>query len=452
MKRLTFMDCFAGIGGFRMALEQLGFVCVASCEIDKHARKAYKAIYGWEEPFYGDIKDVDPRELPDFDLLTGGFPCQAFSVAGKRRGFEDTRGTLFFEIVRIAKEKRPKAILLENVKGLVNHDKGRTLDIMIETLNEIGYIVDFDILNSKYFGVPQNRERIFIVAMRDDLIEQEEWSEETTKGNTIVRKRKRQINEWAKTFNFDWPEQDEVTTRLRDILEPEVDEKYYLSEEKTAKLIAQLNGNHEGETDKFLIDDQGRTTKELKPLDISPTLRREMHGNEPRVVEHQVPEWIPKPDEISRTLRSGGKASLSDKHNYDHVAVKAEGFSNQDMTGIDIVGHLSKFQNDRIFSDKGLSPTVSASGGNSGGHGGGCLLTPLYRIRRLTPLECWRLQGFPDWAFDRAKSAGISDTQLYKQAGNAVTVNVIYEIGKRLVRYVFRRNTHKSQNVKEAKV
>src|SRR5699024_9814916 len=156
------------------------------------------------------------------------------------KGLEDARGTLFFDIARIAKEKQPKALLLENVKGLVNHDKGRTLDLMIETLNEIGYVVDFDVLNSKYFGVPQNRERIFIVAIRKDLIEAEPFSEESTTGQTIVPKGKRRIGEWAKTFNFDWPEQAEVTTRLRDILESNVDEKYYLDEEKTAKLVAQL--------------------------------------------------------------------------------------------------------------------------------------------------------------------------------------------------------------------
>src|SRR5699024_10334797 len=115
---------------------------------------------------------------------------------------EDTRGTIFFEIARIAKEKNPKAMLLENVKGLINHDKGNTLDLMIRTLNEIGYVIDFDVLNSKYFGVPQNRERIFIVAIREDLIESEPFSEVALAGQTIVPKGKRRISEWAQTFNF----------------------------------------------------------------------------------------------------------------------------------------------------------------------------------------------------------------------------------------------------------
>src|SRR5699024_9874426 len=151
------------------------------------------------------------------------------------KGLEDARGTLFFDIARIAKEKQPKALLLENVKGLVNHDKGNTLDLMVQTLNDIGYVVDFNILNSKYFGVPQNRERIFIVAIREDLIEAVPFSEESTTGQTIVPKGKRRIGEWAKTFNFDWPEQGEVTTRLRYILEHGDGQRYYLDEVKTAK-------------------------------------------------------------------------------------------------------------------------------------------------------------------------------------------------------------------------
>src|SRR5690625_789418 len=241
MTTFTYIETFAGIGGFRQALDKLGGKCVFASEIDKFASRAYSTLYG-DKHLHGDITKIDAKEIPNHDLLVGGFPCQAFSVAGKRKGFEDTRGTLFFEIARIAKEKRPQALLLEYVKGLVNHDKGRTLDIMIETLNEIGYVVDFNVLNSKYFGVPQNRERIFIVAIREDLIEQEPW---VIEGNTIIPKGKRRISEydWAKTFNFDWPEQTEVTTRLRDILETNVDEKYYLSDDKTAKLIAQLEAN-----------------------------------------------------------------------------------------------------------------------------------------------------------------------------------------------------------------
>lgn len=380
-----YIELFAGIGGFRQALDRLGGECVFASEIDRFASKAYEALYGHKPA--GDITKIDAKDIPDHDLLVGGFPCQAFSVAGKRLGFEDTRGTLFFEIARIAKEKRPKALLLENVKGLVNHDKGRTLDVMIQTLNEIGYVVDFEVLNSKYFGVPQNRERIFIIAIREDLIEVEPWHD--IKGYKVVPRGKRRIGgyKWAKTFNFDWPKNGEVTTRLRDILEAEVDEKYYLSEEKTAKLVAQFEVG--GLPNRAVLGHvkcpkPNQNTAVYSNEKQAPTLRNQHGYGVPKIVEHQVPKWIPKPDEINRTLRSGGKASLSDKHNYDHIAEQVE-------------------------------------------------IPPKYRIRKLTPKECWRLQGFSDEAHDAVMNAGISDSQRYKQAGNAVTVNVIDAIGRRLL-------------------
>src|SRR5699024_3075847 len=218
--------------------------CVFASEFDKFAQQSYTALY-CDEHLHGDITKIDEKGVPEHDLLVGGFPCQAFSVAGKRGGFEDARGTLFFEVARIAKEKQPKALLLENVKGLVGHDKGKTLDTIIKTLNDIGYRVDFEVLNSKFFGVPQNRERIFIVDVREDLVDNEAWT--NVKGATVVPKGKRRISGYTgedawelKTFNFDFPANDKVTTRLRDILESSVDEKYYLDEEKTAKLVAQL--------------------------------------------------------------------------------------------------------------------------------------------------------------------------------------------------------------------
>src|SRR5699024_2966168 len=241
MTEFNYVSLFAGIGGFEQALNKLGGTCVFASEIDEFAAKAYEALYG-EKPA-GDITEIDAKVIPNHDLIVGGFPCQSFSVAGKRAGFDDVRGTLFFEIARIAEEKKPKALLLENVKGLVNHDKGNTLDAMLTLLNDIGYVIDFDVLNSKYFGVPQNRERIFIVAIREDLIDSEEFNEEATTGQTIVPRGKRRISEWVKAFNFEWPEQEEVTTRLRDILESVVDEKYYLDNYKTMELIKQIDDN-----------------------------------------------------------------------------------------------------------------------------------------------------------------------------------------------------------------
>lgn len=166
-----FIDLFAGIGGFRLALQNLGGKCIFSSEWDKAAQKTYRENFG-EFPF-GDItKEETKKHIPDgFDVLCAGFPCQAFSIAGKRGGFEDTRGTLFFDVADIIQRKRPKAIFLENVKGLQNHDKGKTLETILNVLrNDLNYYVpDPKIINAKDFGVPQNRERIFIVGFREDL-------------------------------------------------------------------------------------------------------------------------------------------------------------------------------------------------------------------------------------------------------------------------------------------
>lgn len=159
---IKFLDMFAGIGGFRSGLERLGgFECVGYCEIDKYAKQAYDAIYPTEgELYFADARTIDPYTLPDIDLICGGFPCQSFSIAGLRRGFQDdTRGTLFFEIARIAAVKRPPFLLLENVPGLLSHDKGRTFATILGALDELGYDVAWQILNSKDFGVPQSRKR-----------------------------------------------------------------------------------------------------------------------------------------------------------------------------------------------------------------------------------------------------------------------------------------------------
>ena len=161
---------FAGIGGFRSGLTRAGgFRCVGHCEIDKYANASYTAIYepGKEERYYHDATKIDPADLPDFDLLCGGFPCQTFSIAGRRKGFDDTRGTLFFEIARLAQSKRPSYLLLENVPGLLSHDKGRTFSVILATLNDLGYRVEWMVLNSKHFGVPQSRRRLFLIGYLD---------------------------------------------------------------------------------------------------------------------------------------------------------------------------------------------------------------------------------------------------------------------------------------------
>ena len=202
--KFTFIDLFAGIGGMRIAFQNLGGKCVFSSEIDDKARQTYALNFG-DIPD-GDITKINENEIPDHDILVGGFPCQAFSIAGKRGGFNDTRGTLFFDVARIIKAKQPKAFFLENVKGLTNHRGGKTLATILNVLrNDLGYIVpEPQIMNAKNFGVPQNRERIFIVGFRPDLGIKEE--------------------------DFSYPEPTDTTKTIRDIMEKDtVSAKYYLS-------------------------------------------------------------------------------------------------------------------------------------------------------------------------------------------------------------------------------
>lgn len=158
----TFIDLFAGIGGIRMGVEKVGGKCVFSSEINEKAAKVYEKNFG-ENPL-SDVRQIDSTTLPDFDLLCAGFPCQPFSICGKKKGFEDTRGTLFFDICRIIDDKKPKVVFLENVKHLIHHNKGQTLKIILENLENLGYKTTYSLLNAKDFGIPQNRERIIIVA------------------------------------------------------------------------------------------------------------------------------------------------------------------------------------------------------------------------------------------------------------------------------------------------
>lgn len=183
-KKYTFIDLFAGIGGFHQAMHSVGAKCVFASEWDKYARQTYEANYKEIAPnlfenncknFNCDINDAKPEKIPDFDVCCGGFPCQAFSIAGLKRGFEDTRGTLFFNIANIVKYKKehghaPKVLFLENVKGLKIHDKGNTLKVILGTLDELRYDYRIEVLNAKYFGIPQNRERLFIIAWDKDQI------------------------------------------------------------------------------------------------------------------------------------------------------------------------------------------------------------------------------------------------------------------------------------------
>lgn len=198
-----FIDLFAGIGGIRIPFQELGGECVFTSEWDSFAQKTYRINFGDE--IAGDITEVNEKDIPDFDILLGGFPCQPFSQAGLHRGFSDTRGTLFFDIERIIKEKRPKAFLLENVKQLKGHDKGRTYKVIEEHLKALDYSVTSSVLRAGDYGVPQNRERIYMVGFD------------------------RRYFKLAEDYEFIFPEPPKTKTRLGDILEKKVDPKYTIS-------------------------------------------------------------------------------------------------------------------------------------------------------------------------------------------------------------------------------
>lgn len=199
MHKFTFIDLFAGIGGIRRPYQNLGGKCVFSSEIDKFAIKTYEE--NWGETPSGDITQISEKDIPNFDILLAGFPCQAFSIAGKRKGFADTRGTMFFEVERILEYHNPKCFMLENVKGLTNHDKGKTFKIMLDILeNKLKYKVYYKVLNAKDFGVPQNRERIIIVGFKNHDVD------------------------------FKFPEPTAQKVKVGDILEKDVDEKYTISD------------------------------------------------------------------------------------------------------------------------------------------------------------------------------------------------------------------------------
>lgn len=344
-KEIRYFSLFSGIGGFELGIGDKG-KCVGFSEIDKYATQIYQHHFPGHEA-YGDISKIDTATLPDFDLLCGGFPCQAFSIAGKRQGFDDTRGTLFFEIARLAAAKRPRLLFLENVKGLLSHDGGNTFQRIIFTLDELGYDLQWQVLNSKNHGVPQNRERVFIVG------------------------------------------------HLRGTPRPEVfpfgegDDKFdFTDEESTGFRVPPITG-------------QGG--RNLRGAFVS--------------------------EAVAGTINRG----TFKETNGIALTLPASYYKGHDNHGArPMVAHTLKARADSGI-DKKHPQTLIGSGTS---------------IRRLTPTECERLQGFPDgwtewgakWVTtDKGQLAQervlTSDTQRYKCLGNAVTVNVIEDIAKRLLAY-----------------
>ena len=205
---MTFIDLFAGLGGFRLALESLGARCVYSSEWDKQAQNVYEENFG-ERP-NGDITQVDEKSIPDHDICCAGFPCQAFSISGKMRGFEDSRGTLFFDVARIVKEKKPKVVFMENVRNFARHDGGRTLKVVQSTMEGLGYFFYWKVLSARDYGVPQKRERVYMVCFRKDLF-----------GGA----------------DFEFPKPFPLTRHVEDFLLPESDETATLYDERYPMLL-----------------------------------------------------------------------------------------------------------------------------------------------------------------------------------------------------------------------
>lgn len=485
MKKIKVCSLFSGIGGFETGLFQAfgkeRIEVVFSSEIDKYASKSYEILYGHAP--HGDITKVQETDIPNHDLLVGGFPCQDFSLAGRQAGFEGTRGTLFFEIARIAKEKRPKLLLLENVKNLVNHGKGKTIEVIMKTLSDLGYALDFAVLNSKFFDVAQNRERVYIVGVLDG--KQEGWKLEGKYKSVTKAKKRIQEIEGMRSFNFPFPKEECVTKRLKDILEETVDEKLFLDKEKEEKLLHKVQSKEESDI-VFRIDDKRGgnsihswelslrgviTEKEQGYLNQMILERRKGEKDGNPILPEQVGATKEEFDtfvemgylkrvgerydfkfgnlsfDISKIISQGAISptlTCTDSSNYavltkEEVGLEFVGGVTDKPNWLDNGKELSRNykQGSRVYDTNGLSSTLSAQGvGGLGGHTG-LYLTPNWRIRRLSPLECFRLQGFPDSYYYDLKEQGISNTQLYKMAGNAVTSFVIKEIAKNIPEYLF---------------
>jgi len=371
---------FSGIGSPESALKRLGIPhdLIFACDIDKYARKSYNAIHPNADIIYEDITTRDFDEVPQLDLYIAGFPCQSFSIAGKKEGFNDVRGTLFYNVAEFIEYNQPECFILENVKGLLSHDKGRTFQTIIDLLSNaggtvngqlslntyddgLGYHIYHKVLNTKDYGIPQNRERVFIIGFRD-----------------------------YREFRF--PKPIPLELRLKDILQDNPKSKYLVTKHSYLNLLKNQKFNN------------------YKTINVNT-------------------EWV---DCITARCNK-----LSNDNNFVEVDDKyylsdkmIEGFTLKNGKN-GIYGDLNKGgERGLVFSEK--SEYIN------------CLTATDYKqpkqiavesqtkkIRRLTPLECWRLQGFTDEEFYRAE-AEVSDTQLYKQAGNSITVNVIAEILKKI--------------------
>lgn len=394
---LKVFEAFAGVGAQRMALKSAGIPheVVGISEIDKFAVQSYEAIHG-ETVNYGDITTLNTEELEDFDLFTYSFPCQSISLAGAMKGFTKGSGTtssLLWECQRIIQDKKPKYLLMENVKNLVGKKFLPDFEKWIGVLNELGYVSHWQVLNAKHYGVPQNRERVFMVSTLAD------------------------------EFEYTFPEKEELTIQLKDILEKEVDEKYLLKKELQEKFIPTTNV-------RILDDTYGYDSKVRVYEEAAPTLRSGRQG-----LKVQLPT-----DDVKGCAMRG--RYTADKKTEQMLEVRKDNVSNALTTvqkdTLIIQGRLEKQgwmdEMKRIYDPEGISPTLTTMQG--GYRQPKILQTEEKRglmesvgvIRKLTPLECWRLMGFTDEDFQKARDDGLSDTQLYRQAGNSIAVPVLEKV------------------------
>lgn len=347
--KVKVVSLFSGIGGFEKGLEKsnLKYEIVFASEIDRFAIQTYGYSFSLKN-MHGDIKQINEKNIPDHDLLCAGFPCQSFSVAGKREGFNDIRGTLFFDIIRIIKEKKPKYILLENVKNLISHNHGNTIKTILKNISKCNYTFDITVINSNEAGVPQSRERTYIVGVYNYNKEKFEIDKRSIKIN--------EIKKWAnenklKTMNFFNKVNFNTKTKyISDVLDDEVDEKYYLNSLKLNDFLKNIDKKN------FISKKQRKIIKQFD-------LPKEVHND----LERQR----------------------------------------------------------RVYSVKGISPTLLA---RSDSPKIIVMDKDKLRIRKITPYEALKIQGFDKKFVNNVKKNGMSDTQLYKQAGNAVSPPVITQI------------------------
>lgn len=410
---IKYLDMYSGIGGFRSALDALGgFECVGFCEIDKYAQKAYETLYDTKgEMYFEDARNINPDDLPDIDLICAGFPCQSFSIAGKRRGFDDTRGTLFFEVARIAAAKRPALLFLENVRNLLSHDKGRTFETILEVLDDIGYDVSWMVLNSANFGVPQSRNRVFITGFLRGRCAGEIFAFSQTNPKTLEQR-----------------------------LPGREGNRVYAAD---GLAITQTSsaGGFAGRTGLYVIPIKSKTKSGYQlalPYDSIDTAYADMNSRRGRVgaeLAHTLTtsstqavylidmNESPKLTELARCITARQDSGIS-KRKAEHSGVLV---IVKEVTP-DEIKELNGIKAEESNTDKTVGLLILS---NEEGH------QFIGYIRKLTPRECWRLQGFTNAQFDKVKAVGISDSQLYKMAGNTVTVPAVFAVARELKRIFY---------------